>query len=404
MRYAILIALMVLSCASPPSVPMRAALEEEPKTVEQIEAEIQVALEASRFANIGLMIQRPLDQRTFTATKGLVTPTLRYISSSTSKPVFAAVILDVVARRIGGLTLRSRACDFLPGFAANALSNHCSIELRHLLSFSSGFHQTAPACEHLSTWPAFSACVDDLPLSQTLNSVPGEVWGYSSTQMNIAGAMAVVAAGAPDFATLFDDWRARTGLFAGAYPTSTILAPSSVLMITMDEYLAFLSALDLPDLPPLPPSDGLPLAPAEYPLVRPPCGLFPSGTAEDRARLCAAMQTDQIPASPVRTSTTFTTLREDWHFGFALWIECPSFGWSCAASDSLSVSSFGVAGQYVRNNRDPRHRYRLVLTHPVGASEAWAGVLYTRRLAPLLDQWAVAPVAQISDAGDVDAE
>jgi CubicO group peptidase (beta-lactamase class C family) len=124
---------------------------------------------------------------------------------------------------------------------------------------------------------------------------PGSAFDYSSVHLQIAGLMAVRAAGAAGFAEIFTAWQARTGLFpSGAFdlpsPSNPRLAGG--MHWTGQEYLAFLRAI----------YDGKLLKPK---------------TRE-------AMLSSQRGEAKVAGSPVLEALGQDWAYGFGNWLECPT--------------------------------------------------------------------------------
>lgn len=367
MRY-LPVLLVLAGCGSDLARAQSELAECAPTSSRILEGRLQDALEASGMTNTAVLVERR-DGRSVYLTVG--TPNERYISSSTAKPVVVAAILDQVARR--RLSMRTRAVDVLPGFAATATGPERDIELRHLLSFTSGIIN-GPLCWQERSWAAYVECVETLPLHNP-DREPGR-FAYSTQHLDIAGQMAVVAGGYDDWRSLFDEWRGRTGLFPGATWNPAFVAAASVQMnITAMEYMEFLRAVES-------------------------CAVLPDTTAGHA--LCAAMKTDQNTLTCARDATTGacwyernpmtwailrpegTPLHEDWHFGLGLWIECASPDFTCA--HARRVSSVGVAGQYALIDRE--HRYRLVVTPSFGSNATMRGALFARAIRPLLEEWA----------------
>lgn len=319
-----------------------------------LEGQIQDALDNSAMNNFGVLIERDGDARRTWFTKG--TPNERYISSSTSKPVSVAAILDQVAR--GRMTLRTKAVDVLPGFSAVAVGHQRDIELRHLLSFTAGMTNGPsggpPQCWITTDWSTYTACIEQSPLGNA-DVEPGSGFWYGTGPLGIAGLMAVVAGGYPSWQAVIDEFRTTKGVFPGAtWNPSFIVCAEVQINITAAEYLDFLNALRTNAL--LPP------------------------------RLTAQMMSDQIPNLATRNGTTFPVAGggwgEDWHFGLGLWLECHHADWQC--SYAHRISSYGVAGQYGLIERE--HGYRIVVTATFAGGSS--GLMFARSIAPLLEDWA----------------
>lgn len=351
LRSIAILALLVGACADPATAQSGPLTCSAPST-QSYEAGMQDVLSASGHANVGVLLERD-DGRRAWLTAGA--PNARYISSSTAKPVMTAVILDLVAS--GTLSLRTRAIDVLPAWRASAVGQQRTVELRHLLAMTSGMVQ-GPACWQSTTPAAFAACVDGMPAANTERE-PGATFHYSTHHLDIASHVAATVTG-QTWEALVDDWRGRMGLFPGlTWNTSMVRAGGSHLNITAAEYLDFLNALDQ-------------------------CAILPP-------RLCAMMQQDQHPIATTRNSLQFyalrpdgTQLREDWRFGWGLWLECAAEDWSCPYTHR--VSSYGSAGQYAAIDRAAG--YRIVVTPAFGGHAGLRGLLLARDLAPLAERWA----------------
>lgn len=224
------------------------------------------------------------DGRRFTYSHGSATPTTRYESASTSKLVTAVVLLELVDQ--GALSLDTKAMDLL-GFWTEP-----SVTLRHLLSFTSGFHDE-PLCLNGPN-AVFESCVQAIYDDNQANGIAaGSQFYYSGTHLQVAGLMAIKATGASDWTAVFDAFKARTGLFANArydLPSASNPRLAGGMHWDAEEYLTFLRALS---------SDSL---------------------------LTPAMQTelfaDQRGSATVMASPAFAALGEDWSYGFGNWLEC----------------------------------------------------------------------------------
>lgn len=209
-----------------------------------------------------------------------------YESASTSKWVAASVILDLVDRGI--LKLSDEPAAYLSFWKAEGVT------LAHLLSFTSGYSKE-PLCFNLPN-ADFADCVERAyDANVDIAPAPGSAFDYSSTHLQIAGLMAVRAAGAEGFGEVFAAWQAKTGLFPhGAFdlpsPTNPRLAGG--MHWTGEEYLAFLRAI----------YDGKLLEPK---------------TRDDMLR-------SQRGEAKVVDSPVLTALGQDWAYGFGNWLECPT--------------------------------------------------------------------------------
>jgi CubicO group peptidase (beta-lactamase class C family) len=209
-----------------------------------------------------------------------------YESASTSKWVAAAVILDLVDR--GVLSLDDSPSKYLPFWEAEGVT------LSHLLSFTSGFSKEV-LCFNLPN-ANFAQCVETAyEANVAIAEAAGSVFDYSSTHLQIAGLMAVMASEVAGYADLFADFQARTGLFpSGAFDLPSLQNPrlAGGMHWTAAEYMQFLHAIYHEQL----------LSPA----------------------LRAAMLENQRGEAEVAGSPTIDALNQDWAYGFGNWLECRS--------------------------------------------------------------------------------
>ena len=98
-----------------------------------------------------------------------------------------------------------------------------------------------------SPFADFDDCVQQMYEAGAVDApAPGAVFHYSGSHLQIAGLMAVRAAGVADWPALFAAWQADTGLFpTAAYdlPSATNPRLAGGMHWTGEEYLGFLQAL-----------------------------------------------------------------------------------------------------------------------------------------------------------------
>jgi CubicO group peptidase (beta-lactamase class C family) len=209
-----------------------------------------------------------------------------YESASTSKWVAASIILDLVDQ--GVMALDDSPAQYLPFWQVEGVT------LAQLLSFTSGFSKEV-LCFNLPT-ADFASCVQTAyEANADIAPAPGSEFDYSSTHLQIAGLMAVRAAGVSGFAELFRVWQQDTGLFpSGAFdlPSATNPRLAGGMHWTGQEYLAFLRAL----------YDGT---------------VLEAGTRK-------SMLESQRGAARVAGSPPLEALGQDWAYGFGNWLECPT--------------------------------------------------------------------------------
>lgn len=235
--------------------------------------------------NFTLLLETGSGHR-FVHSHGDSTQTTSYESASTSKWVAASVLLDLVDR--GVLALDDSPAKYLPFWQTEGVT------LAQLLSFTSGFSQE-PLCFNLPG-ADFADCVEKAYRANVGEApAPGSEFDYSSTHLQIAGLMAVRAAGVGGFGELFAAWQKTTGLFpSGAFdlPSATNPRLAGGMHWTGEEYLGFLRRL----------YDG---------------ELLTSRTRQ-------AMLSSQRGDAKVGSSPTIEALNQDWAYGFGNWLECPT--------------------------------------------------------------------------------
>ncbi len=246
----------------------------------------------------------------FFHSRGASTATTSYRSASTSKMVTAAVILHLVQQ--GVLSLGDHPQDYLDFWPTTG--NHASIELRHLLSFTSGLIND-PFCLNLPN-VSFAGCVETVLEKNLTIPVPGEEFYYASTHLQVAGLMAIRASGMSDWTQVFEQFKSDTQLFTNAvFDLPSINNPrlAGGMHWQAIEYLEFLSALYNQQI----------LSSA----------------------LIESMVNDQSGSANIAYSPISDgPLALDWHYGFGQWVECPSDPFDCSVT--TRVSSAGAYGAY----------------------------------------------------------
>jgi len=246
----------------------------------------------------------------FVYRRGESTETNTYRSASTSKMVTATIILWLVEQ--GVLSLSDHPQDYLEFWPTTGL--HADIELRHLLSFTSGL-SNEPVCMNVGV-ANFSRCVETILEINPSITPPGEEYYYANTHLQVAGLMAIQASGLRDWEEVFDYFKTETQLFANAafdLPSTSNPRLAGGMRWQAVEYVAFLSAIYHQRL----------LSPV----------------------LVEAMISDQIENARIGYSpVSGGDFSVDWHYGFGLWIECTAIAFNC--SETTRVSSLGAYGAY----------------------------------------------------------
>jgi CubicO group peptidase (beta-lactamase class C family) len=272
-----------------------------------------------------------------------------YESASTSKWVSAAIILDLVDRKV--LSVTDDPAKYLPFWTAKGVT------LAQLLSFTSGYSKEA-LCFNLPS-AVFADCVQKAYEANTAPPAPGTVFDYSSTHLQIAGLMAVRAAKVDGWAALFAAWQKRTGLFpSGAYDLPSVTNPrlAGGMHWTGQEYLAFLRAI------------------------------YDGKLLDEATR--TSMLDSQRGLAKVVGSPAIDALNEDWAYGFGNWLECPTAigpdTFDCGAGHRNS--SPGAYGAYPFIDFD--HRYLGILARQGTLGTFRDGDSLFQAVAPDAARWA----------------
>ena len=283
-------------------------------------------------------------------------PVEPFITSSTAKPIISAIALDYADR--GLVDLDETVGFYLPGWATVATGAHATTTVRDLMRFT-GSATAGTLCERERPHAAFLACVEALPLDPANpDTRPNGDFRYAGQQLNVLSAVLVAVSGLADYQAVADEWSSRTGLFPSPdfYPNSSQPSGAISMEVTAEQYLDFLGAVDT-------------------------CSIL-SDTPRGR-RLCAQMQTDQIPywGEPTRAEQE---LGEDWHFGFGMWLECRTTAHDCA--EHPVVSTFGRGGQYGLIDR--ARGIRGYIGPTLGPDAGSNGLRLYRAIEPLVHDWA----------------
>jgi len=247
--------------------------------------------------------------RTFSHSTGVSNDTIMYKSASTSKLVTAVIILSLVEDGI--LSLEDHPQDYIDTWSTTG--NLAAIELKHLLSFTSGLAND-PRCNNYPDYD-FESCVGEIAALNSESTPPGEEFYYSSAHLQVAGLMAIKALGFANWQEVFERFKADTELFAGAdYDLPSLQNPrlAGGMHWNAEEYLGFLEALYL--------------------------GRVLSSDMVNQ------MTRDQIGDAVIGYSPVIGSLDEDWHYGYGNWIECHANPNNCV--QTTKVSCPGAYGAY----------------------------------------------------------
>lgn len=319
-----------------------------PPTVEDLEAQLRTALDTVTTDTDFTLLLTAENGRTFIHRRGMSTEWTSYRSASTSKWVTATVILDLVNN--GVLALTDHPQDYISFWPTTG--NLSQIELRDLLSFTSGLSQE-PLCIN-NPLSDFAGCVQDIVNANTAAAVPGTEFYYSSSHLQVAGLMAVQAAGFSSWQEIFDNFKAQTGLFANAqYDLPSLKNPrlAGGMHWMGVEYVEFLRAL------------------YEQTILTP--------------TLINTMSSDQLQGATIVYTPT-AAINEDWHYGFGNWIECHANVFNCMAS--TKVSSPGAYGAYPFI--DYEYHYYGMLAREGNLGTYVEGYTTFVSVEPLIREWA----------------
>ena len=317
--------------------------------LEELEAEIRDDLDIyNTDADFTLLIKAE-NGRIFSYSRGGSDETLSYRSASTSKWVTTAVVLSLVDD--GTLSLDDHPQDYIATWPTSG--NLAAIQLKHLLSFTSGLTD-APFCLNRPNYD-FETCVENIADANGRSKTPGEEFYYSSAHLQVAGLMAVKAAGLSSWQELFEQFKSETGLFATAdydLPSSTNPRLAGGMHWNAAEYVEFLEAL------------------RKHEILN--------------ADLINQMASDQISAATIGYSPAIDGLGEDWHYGFGNWIECHANPNNC--TETTRISSPGAYGAYPFI--DYAHGYYGIIAREGSLGSFPDGYALFESISPKLELWA----------------
>ncbi|WP_317932234.1 serine hydrolase domain-containing protein [Halioxenophilus sp. WMMB6] len=315
-----------------------------------IEAELEQILSSIATDSDFTLLVQANDGTQYSYSRGNSTAETSYRSASTSKMVTATIILRLVEDGILSLSDHPQAyLDFWP-----TSGNLSQITLRDLLSFTSGLTEE-PLCIN-NPLADFANCVAQLASSNSGSPPPGSQFYYASTHLQVAGLMAVQAAGLADWQAVFDYFTSATGLFANAsydLPSASNPRLAGGMHWQASEYLDFLAALYRGEI------------------------LSPT--------LFTAMTSDQIGDATIAFSPVDEgDIDQDWHYGFGNWIECANTPFNC--DTTTRVSSAGAYGAYPFI--DFEHHYVGIVAREGSLGTGTRGYQVWQSVAGELGQWA----------------
>lgn len=302
--------------------------------------------------DFSLLLSRS-DGREYVFERGESHANSQYESASTSKWVSAVVILHLVQQ--GYLSLDDHPQDHITDWPITDSSNSLyGITLRELLSFTSGL-EVEPDCLNLKL-ANFSNCVNSIATSNMNKGVAhGSRFYYASTHLQVAGQMAIIAAGKNNWGEVFAEFQSETGLFAHAaydLPSASNPRLAGGMHWQGDEYLAFIQ-------------------------------VFAAGNLLNKTLMDEILK-DQLSGKTIQYSPVTSSLNEEWHYGFGLWHECESATFNCSAGQRLS--SPGAYGAYPFWDR--QYEYSGILARQGALGTYPKGIDLLRSVQADIERWA----------------
>lgn len=301
-----------------------------------------------------LLLER-FDGRAFSYSRGASSAVTAYESASTSKWVSAVIILRLVDS--GVLKLSDTAASRLTDWPLSANHPLSQMTLQQLLSFTSGLTEE-PLCLNLPG-ADFAQCVRQGVSNNSANGrQPGAVFDYNGLHLQVAGLMAIRAAGAADWQDLFRNFVQQTGLFSTArydLPSTGNPRLAGGMHWTAQQYLDFLRALQ----------QGKLLS----------------------AALQQQMLANQRGNATVLNSPAISGFGADWPYGLGHWLECNN-GQSSASqcASAQRHSSPGAYGAYPLI--DYQHSYLAMLAREGALGSFVEGKAVIDALTPAIQAWA----------------
>lgn len=290
------------------------------------------------------------DGRSFSYSRGGSSAVTSYESASTSKWVSAVILLRLVDS--GVLKLSDTAASRLNDWPLSASHPLSQMTLQQLLSFTSGLTEE-PLCLNLPGID-FAQCVRQGISNNSANGrLPGTVFDYNGLHLQVAGLMAIRAAGVAGWQVLFRQFVQQTGLFSTArydLPSSSNPRLAGGMHWTAQEYLDFLRALQ----------QGKLLS----------------------AALQQQMLANQRGTATVLNSPAVSGFGADWPYGLGHWLECNS-GQCVSAQRHSSPGAYGAYPLI-----DYQHQYLAMLAREGRLGSFVEGKAVVDALTPAIQAWA----------------
>lgn len=308
-----LIPALLSSCSSDQKPP-----NENTCSLQTLESELTSALDSSASStDFSFYIERS-DGESYSYNRGASSLDSAYESASTSKWVSAAIILWAIDQT-SNLDLSDNPNEHYT-WSMSPADPLYSLTLGQLLSFTSGLQGEANCLQLGVPAKTYDACIND-STNSLVNSnegngySPGVGFYYSSSHLQLAGAIAASASPYSDWQGLFSAFQTTTGLLQN----STYSLPSSVnprlaggMTWTGRDYIDFLRAI--------------------YRKA------FLSASSHEE------MFKDKLIGLNIQYSPASDNLGEQWHYGYGVWLECRNPSFNCTDIDYYS--SPGAFGAY----------------------------------------------------------
>jgi CubicO group peptidase (beta-lactamase class C family) len=301
----VIISLVAILCLSVHSGNRSAAQE-----AIDVWATITAALEASPLTDLVFIIGNA-DGELYVYGKGLGYPDIPGVQIASSSKWWTSVLLITLVEQ-GVMSLDNHPQDYIDWWTNDPNDRRSQITLAHLLSMTAGF-RSEPVCE-FDPFTTMDACVQVM-YEQHHFDVPGTVFNYNSSHMQVAGLMAQEATGE----TIVDLFRTAIGDPLGMQETTNFWRASEQNSwmagggnSSPRDYARFLQAIMAGELV----ADSLPIM------------------MEDRT------------ADPVRITASPIAAVFEWHYGLGMWKECLQRTWTADCDESQVYSSPGGLGWY----------------------------------------------------------
>lgn len=291
------------------------------------------------------------DGRRYEFNRGLSTLQTSYESASTSKLISAVIILKAVENN--QLSLTDKPQDHIAGWPLTPSDSLYSMNLRQLLSFTSGL-ELEHSCLNIGI-SNFETCVTNIANNNKSSSkTPGTDFYYSGSHLQVAGLMTVKAKNLANWQNVFSEFKSQTGLFANSsydLPSTSNPRLAGGMHWTGEEYMNFLKAL--------------------------------TSLQILNSNSLSLLLTDYTLNLTLSYSPVYQGMNETWHYGFGLWHECQNTVWSC--DPGTRVSSPGAYGSYPFWDRT--HKYFGLVARQGALGTYTNGLMIERSVRKKVEEW-----------------